>query len=70
MADEAPPRLTAFLYYLIRDLVPPRYIDHILAHTKDASYAELGVMDKGLVDYADRVARRLTNGYAPTDVPD
>jgi hypothetical protein len=66
LAGEAPPRLTAFIYYLVRDLLPPRYIGSIAHAAQNASYEELGAMDKGLVDYADRMARRLMHGYEPT----
>lgn len=67
LADEAPPHLVAFLYYMIRDLIPPRYVNSVVAHTRGHSYPELGAMDKGLVDYADRVARELVYGYTPTE---
>lgn len=70
LAGEAPPRLTAFIYYLLRDLVPPRYLDQIASHVQNVGYAELGELDKGLADYADRLARRLTFGYEPADEPE
>jgi hypothetical protein len=67
LAAEAPPRLHAFLYYLVRDMLPPRYLEQIASHVQDHSYGELAALDKGLADYTERLARRLMHGYAPEE---
>lgn len=67
LAGEAPPRLHAFLYYLVRDMIPPRYLEQIAAHVQDHSYGELAALDKGLADYTERLARQLMHGYVPDE---
>jgi hypothetical protein len=67
LAAEAPPRLHAFLYYLVRDMLPPRYLEQIASHVQDLSYGELAALDKGLADYTERLARRLMHGYVPEE---
>lgn len=62
MADEAPDHLVAFLYYLVRDLVPPRYLNSITATTQHVTHGEVMGYDPGLRDYVDRLARRLVAG--------
>lgn len=67
LADNAPVRLTAWIYLVMRDLLPPRYLDHLAAHVQDWNPAELDSLDPGLRDYAERMARRLIHGYGPTE---
>lgn len=63
MADTAPPQLVAFIYYLTRDLVPPRYVESVIAHIR-AHPDTLG--DPDLRAYAERKARELS--YVKTSV--
>lgn len=63
MADVAPPMLTMFIYYMTRDLLPTRYMEHVMAHIRSHPN------DKGdpdLMAYAERKARELS--YVPTPV--
>lgn len=56
MADSAPPLLTAFIYYMTRDLIPPRYVESVLEHIR-AFPDHQG--DTDLWAYADKIARRI-----------
>jgi hypothetical protein len=56
MADEAPDRLTVFLYLLTRDLVPSGYVEGLIA-LMDSGVAEAS--DSDLKAWAERQARRL-----------
>lgn len=56
MADSAPEALVAFLYYLVRDLIPPRYIDSILHHARAGGAP---MPDDHIRGFAERVAREL-----------
>jgi hypothetical protein len=59
MADSAPDALVAFIYYMTRDLIPPRYTEGVLAHI--AAHPD----HKGQSDlwaYAEKTARRLLAG--------
>lgn len=58
MADSAPPKLVAFIYYMTRDLIPPRYTQSVLAHI-EAFPNEVG-NDPDLLAFAERIARRIT----------
>lgn len=60
MADVAPEALVTFIYYIVRDLIPPRYIDSILAHAR-ANQAPMP--DDDLRAFAERRARELA--YIP-----
>lgn len=62
MASAAPPLLTAFVYYMVRDLIPPRYVDSILNHIRANPHVSL---DPDLKGYAERAARQLA--YDPTE---
>lgn len=67
LAAEAPVRLTAWIYLVMRDLLPPRYMDHIAAHVQHYKPAELDSFDPALREYAERMAKRLMHGYGPTE---
>lgn len=63
MADKASPLLTAFIYYMTRDLIPVRYLESVIAHVR----AHPGTpLDPDLLAYAERKARELS--YDPTTV--
>jgi hypothetical protein len=57
LADTAPDKLVAFLYYMTRDLIPPRYTQGVLAHI-EAFPNEVG-NDPDLRAFAERMARRI-----------
>lgn len=63
MAEKASPMLTAFIYYMTRDLLPVRYTESVIAHIRAHPGA---ASDKDLWAYAERKARELS--YDPTTV--
>jgi hypothetical protein len=56
MADDAPERLVAFIYMAARDLLPPRYIEHLVSFIESDRKVSA---DPDLRAWADRMARRL-----------
>jgi hypothetical protein len=58
MADEAPLRLTAFIYLLARDHVPFRRIEEIVALTRRQK-SEITLPNEDLAAYAERIARQV-----------
>lgn len=63
MADRAPPMVVAFIYYMTRDLLPPRYTESVVAFLR--SHPD-PLSDPDLRAYAERKARELC--YEPTSV--
>lgn len=61
-ADSADPKLTTFLYLVMRDMLPIGYVEHIMSR----ALKDPGVMSNAeLAAYADRVARTLTFDDSP-----
>jgi hypothetical protein len=65
LADEADPKLVAFLYLLMRDAIPAGEVEKAMRAAVQSTPARLS--NPELAAYADRVARTLTH---PTSVPE
>lgn len=60
VADEAPPQLTAFLYYLMRDYLPAGAIQHCLTMAAPAGRPTTSFAREHLAAEAELVARQLS----------
>lgn len=67
LAESAPPALVAFIFYMTRDLIPPRYTESVIAHIMRDG-AKVG--DSELWQYADRIARQLSYEPQSGDSPE
>lgn len=56
MADDAPERLVAFLYMVTRDLLPARYVEHLVSFIESDRKVSA---DPDLKAWAERMGRRL-----------
>lgn len=58
-ADAAPPQLTAFLYYLMRDFLPVGAVQHCLTMASPAGQVHTNFSRENLAAEAELVARQL-----------
>src|ERR1700741_2187046 len=57
-ADDCPPALQAFLYLLMRDLVPPGYIEGLMMEATRGSVSTY--TNEHLAEYAAKIGRQIT----------
>jgi hypothetical protein len=63
-SDQCPVPLQRFLYLLMRDFIPPGYVESLMMQSTNETAAKIaGFTNKDLASYAEKLGRQLT--YVP-----